>query len=155
MVSYYSRKNNKSDANKYILNYYKSFVMATKHCCYGTCRSDSRYMHAQHMKDVFFIPFPKPYAKKCDATVVDKCKRWVHACRREGFTIASVKKDTYICSLHFVGGKGPTIDHPDPIPATISQLQVGAWSITLGCPWGIPLLGWSKCHTTSFHFKHK
>ena len=27
--------------------------MATKHCCYGTCRNDSRYVHAEHMKDVF------------------------------------------------------------------------------------------------------
>ena len=42
-----------------------------------------------------------------------------------GFNIASVKKDTYICSLPFVGGKSPTADHPDPIPATASQLQVG------------------------------
>ena len=54
----------------------------------------------------FFIPFPKPY---------------YHACWREGFNIARVKKDTYICSLPFVGGKGPTADHPDPIPATATD----------------------------------
>ena len=25
-----------------------------------------------------------------------------------------IKKDTYICSLHFVGQEGPTEEHPDP-----------------------------------------
>ena len=43
--------------------------MATKHCCYGTCRSDSTYVYAE---DVFFIPFPKPYAKKCDAAIMQQ-----------------------------------------------------------------------------------
>jgi len=125
---YYSNKFNKllkSDAFHSHFSRFKLLVMATKHCCYGTCRSDSRYMHLENMKDVSFIPFPKPYAKKCDAAGLEKCKRWVHACRREGFNIDSVKKDTYICSLHFVGGKGPTTDQPDPIPATVTQLQVG------------------------------
>ena len=28
-----------------------------------------------------------------------------------------VKKITLICRKHFVGGKGRTTDHPDPIPA--------------------------------------
>jgi hypothetical protein len=83
--------------------------MATKHCCYGTCRSDSRSVYAECMKDVLFIIlFPEPCAKKCDAAGVEKCKHWVHASRREGFNIASVKKDTYICSLYFIGGMGPT-----------------------------------------------
>lgn len=34
------------------------------------------------------------------------------------------KKDTYICSLHFVGNAGPTSDHPDPIPATPTKYEV-------------------------------
>ena len=33
-------------------------------------------------------------------------------------------KDTYICNLHFVGGKGPTVDHPDPLPATATKYDV-------------------------------
>ena len=36
-------------------------------------------------------------------------------CGRKYFTIHDVKKDTYICSLHFIGGKGPTDEHPDPV----------------------------------------
>ena len=28
-----------------------------------------------------------------------------------------MKKDTYICSFHFVGQKGPTEEHPDPVKA--------------------------------------
>ena len=32
----------------------------------------------------------------------------MHACGRKGFTINSITKDTYICSLHFVGGNGLT-----------------------------------------------
>lgn len=34
------------------------------------------------------------------------------------------EKDTYICSLHFVGNAGPTSDHPDPIPATATKYEV-------------------------------
>jgi hypothetical protein len=30
-----------------------------KHCCYGTCNSDTRYRHRESMKDVFFYSFPK------------------------------------------------------------------------------------------------
>ena len=35
-----------------------------------------------------------------------------------------VTKHTYICSLHFIGGSGPTVEHPDPIDATASPAQV-------------------------------
>lgn len=70
------------------------------------------------MKGVFFISFPKP------GRHLEKCQRWVQACNRAGFTVRKVTKDTYICSLHFVGGKGPTIENPDPIPATAPSEQV-------------------------------
>ncbi|XP_021163678.2 uncharacterized protein LOC105939306 [Fundulus heteroclitus] len=86
-------------------------MVTTKHCCYGVCRSDSRYAHRDHMKGVFFIPFPKP------RSLAQKCQRWIRACNREGFTAQNVTKYTYICSLHFVGGKGPTAEFPDPITA--------------------------------------
>ena len=46
-----------------------------------------------------------------------KCQRWVIACGRKGFTTNNVKKDTYICSIHFEGGKGPTMKYPNPIKA--------------------------------------
>ncbi|KAL3873450.1 hypothetical protein ACJMK2_036566 [Sinanodonta woodiana] len=93
-------------------------MVTTKHCCYGSCRSDSRYQ-----KDgVWFIGFgngfPKPDKEK------ERCMLWVHNCGRRDFTIKNVTKDTYICSLHFVGGNGPTKAHPDPVKlGTIIQLK--------------------------------
>ena len=91
---------------------------ATKHCWFGVCKSDSRYSCKEHMQDVFFIRFPKPHKE------LDKCKRWARNCGRQGFTFESIKKDTYICSLHFVGCAGPTADFPDPIPASYSDEKV-------------------------------
>ncbi|CAC5410447.1 unnamed protein product [Mytilus coruscus] len=44
--------------------------------------------------------------------------------RREGFTTDRVKRDTYICSKHFVGGRGPTDSDPDPVPATTTPSDV-------------------------------
>ena len=85
--------------------------VATNHCCYGLCNSDSRYSDREHMQNVSCILFPKPHKE------VEKCKRWVLACGWENFTV-EINKWTYICSQHFVGGAGPTLDIPDPIPAT-------------------------------------
>ena len=53
------------------------------------------------------MPFPKSHMDR------DKCERLIRACRH-----------TYICSLHFIGGSGPTVEHPDPIDATASPAQV-------------------------------
>ena len=92
-------------------------MVTTKHCCYGVCRSDARYGHREHMKGVTFMPFPKPHIDR------DKCERWIRACRREGFGTDKVTKHTYICSLHFIGGSGPTVEHPYPIDATASPAQ--------------------------------
>ena len=91
---------------------------ATRHCCYGLCNSDSRYADREHMQGVTWRIFPKPHL---DA---EKCRRWVAACSREGFTTDRVNRWTYICSKHFVGGHGPTTEHPDPIPATCTSAQV-------------------------------
>ena len=46
-----SEKNLCKNAN---LTFFGRVGMTTKHCCYGTCRSDSRYVHAEHMKDIFY-----------------------------------------------------------------------------------------------------
>ena len=60
---------------------------------------------------VFGNGFPKPNGKDRE-----KCLRWVQSCRPKHFTIKkNVTKDNYMCSLHFVGGNGPTFEHPDPI----------------------------------------
>ena len=86
-------------------------MVTTKHCCYGDCKSDSRKL--DNNSGIFFIGFgngfPKPNKEP------EKCKRWIQMCGRKYFTIHDVKKDTYICSLHFIGGKGPTDEHPDPV----------------------------------------
>ena len=95
-------------------------MVGTKHCCYGTCNSDSRYHDRPRMEGVFFIPFPKPITKK------EKCERWIRACGRapDDFDTGKINRSTYICSKHFVGEKGPTETHPDPVPATACAEQV-------------------------------
>jgi hypothetical protein len=67
------------------------------------------------MDGVFFIPFPKPL------TQMQKCEKWIKACGRpaEDLNVQKIKRSTYICSKHFVGGRGPTPDNPDPIPALL------------------------------------
>lgn len=90
---------------------------ATRHCCYKDCRSDSRYADRESMQGVGWVPFPKP------KTNLAKCERWLEICCREGFTVDKVKKWTYICTKHFIGGNGPTEDYPDPIPANATPIQ--------------------------------
>lgn len=94
---------------------------ATRHCCYGLCRSDSRYQDRDHMKNITWIKFPKPHRDR------ERCEKWVHACGRVNFTVKNVNKWTYICSKHFVGGNGPTPDSPDPIPASFTPVQVSIY----------------------------
>ena len=78
-----------------------------------------------------FIPFPKPWRD------LAKCKRWIVACSREFFTEKNVNKNTYICALHWPGGKGPTragkpfpalgptVEFPDPLKANLTPTQAG------------------------------
>ena len=73
------------------------------------------------MQGVFFVPFPK--CKTCP----DKRQRWSRACCREGFDVASISRNTYMCSKHFVCGNGPTKDHPDPLPGTATPDKASAW----------------------------
>ncbi|XP_077981440.1 uncharacterized protein LOC144436508 [Glandiceps talaboti] len=93
--------------------------MGVERCAYGTCRSDSRFAARDYMEGVFFVRFPKP------KTQPEKCERWVRACSRgDNFGVHRVKQDTYICSHHFVDGNGPTLAHPDPIPATARGIEI-------------------------------
>lgn len=93
----------------------KSKSEGNKHCCYGTCNNDSRYRHRENMEGVFFIPFPKPLTRR------QTCEKWIKACGRpdDDFNCNKIKRSTYICSKHFVGGKGPTKKNPDPIPVLL------------------------------------
>lgn len=69
------------------------------------------------MNGVFFLPFPKP------KTQFEKCQRWVRLCGRKYFGVENITKDTYICCKHFVGEKGPTTSHPDPLPAAATEFE--------------------------------
>ena len=57
------------------------------------------------MKNVFFVRFSKLHLDRA------KAGRWANACRREEFTFASIKKYTYMCSLHFIGDIVLTRNH--------------------------------------------
>ena len=84
--------------------------------------------------EIFFMPFWKPgnikesmteEQKNIENLQTEKCKRWVNACsRNDWFSIEKVNRNTHICSLHFVGGKGPTPEHPDPVKATCSVADI-------------------------------
>ena len=80
-------------------------MVGTKHCCWGQCKTDSRYpekwpellKELENSGQKVFIPFPEP------AKDLAKCKRWIVACSREFFTEKTVNKNTYICALHCPG----------------------------------------------------
>ena len=100
-----------------------------KHCCYGTCKNSTRKHGKPEMEGVFFIPFPKP------TTQLEKCQKWISLCGRPHHQLNVDKlkytkggkgggRDVYICSIHFVGGKGPTDEYAHPV----SAIQLGSSS---------------------------
>ena len=80
-------------------------MVTTKHCCYGARRSNYRCADTDRMKNVFFIRFSKPHLARAIA------EPWANALRREDFTVASIKKNTHMCSLHFIGNIVFTRNH--------------------------------------------
>ncbi|XP_074101934.1 uncharacterized protein LOC141529334 [Cotesia typhae] len=70
--------------------------MPTKHCAFANCTSDSRRQK--------------------------KCLEWIHLSRRADLTIDGIKKHTYVCTKHFINSNGPTIENPNPLPATVSKI---------------------------------
>ena len=100
-------------------------MVSTKHCCWGECKTDSRYPDKwpKSLKEMeksgkkVFIPFPKP------SQGIEKCKRWIVSCPRQFFTEKSITRNTYICALHWPGEKGPTVEFPDPLKANFTPAQ--------------------------------
>ena len=100
-------------------------MVSTKHCCWGECKTDSRYREKwpKSLKEVeesgrkVFILFPKP------SQDIEKCRRWIVACSRQFFTENNITRNTYICALHWPGEKGPTEEFPDPLRANFSPAQ--------------------------------
>ena len=113
-------------------------VGASKRCCYRLCKSDSRTKDFYENFNFYFITFPKPclaykqnrieksklqsHIKGCYKC--KKCSNWVRLCGRSDTRFKSminVSKDSYICSLHFVGESGPTEENPDPVKYEFSS----------------------------------
>lgn len=95
-------------------------MVTTKRCAHGTCQNDSRYperwLRNSKGSPVTFHHFPGPIEE------LKKRTRWINACHRaDSFRCT---KDSYVCSLHFVGENGPTEDHPDPVSAIASKNRV-------------------------------
>ena len=80
-----------------------------------------------------FLPFSKPGRHREGMTKweleqakikTERAKRWLHACGRKDFSkLEQITKDTYICSLHFFNGQGPTEENPDPVLATLTEKE--------------------------------
>uniref|UniRef100_T1IZP6 THAP-type domain-containing protein n=1 Tax=Strigamia maritima TaxID=126957 RepID=T1IZP6_STRMM len=86
-----------------------------KSCRYRYCKSTTYHSKKSFMKNITFYPFPNPRNQR------NKSIRWIKACGLVNFTVDDLTKWTYICSKHFVGGQGPTEEHPDPLPLTVAE----------------------------------
>ena len=64
------------------------------------------------MAGVTFHTFPKPWIE----TQTLACRTWIKHCGRADLTSDLITKNTYVCSKHFVGEKGPTEAYPHPVP---------------------------------------
>jgi len=93
------------------------------HCCWGLCNSDSQYGPASKrprddMVGVKFIPFPQPQKQ------LEKCLKWIKLCGNAKITKPSdITRNHYVCSKHFIGGAGPTEEHPDPVSAVGGEIE--------------------------------
>ena len=96
-------------------------MVMTKRCPHGACRNDSQYPQSWKRNsndDPFkFFHFPGTVRQNMIP------QRWITACHRGDSFVCT--KDSYICSIHFVGGNGPTKQYPDPISAVASKEKVG------------------------------
>ena len=89
-----------------------------KRCAWGTCKTDSRYPERliKGGNIINFHPFPSEKKFK------ERRELWIRSCGwADDFKCT---KDSYICSLHFVGENGPTDKDPNPVPATASREKV-------------------------------
>ena len=63
-------------------------MVTTKHCCYGVCRNDLPYGDRKHMKDVTFMPFPKPHMDGA------KLERWVRVFLKLTILVMAISPNT-------------------------------------------------------------
>lgn len=105
LITYCHRLMNDCKYNKFNIKMSKGDY---KICVYKSCNSCSQESECTKCSDVFFVPFPNPLREN------DKYKRWLQICKSKQ-RMLYISRYTSICSLHFVGGRGPTKEHPDPI----------------------------------------
>ena len=103
-----------------LVSVYLNIMVTTKRRAYGTCKNDSRYLNP-HVRNangdpVKFSHFPGAVRQK------EGRQRWIRSCHRGDSFVCM--KDSYVCSLHFFGGNGPTELDPDPISAVASKERV-------------------------------
>ena len=96
-------------------------MVATKRCAWGTCKNDSRYPHLMNKNEngdlyTFIVSLHRKEHKKTTSI------QWITSCHRGDRFVCT--KDSYICSLHFVGQNGPTVENPDAISAIASKQKV-------------------------------
>ena len=95
-------------------------MVTTKWCACGTCIDNSQYPQSWKRNSngdpVKFFHFPGAVRQN------KRRQRWITACHRGDSFVGA--KDSYICSIHFVGGNGSTNKYPDPISAVASKEKV-------------------------------
>ena len=95
-------------------------MVTTKWCACGTCIDNSQYPQSWKRNSngdpVKFFHFPGAVRRN------KRRQRWITACHRGDSFVGA--KDSYICSIHFVGGNGSTNKYPDPISAVASKEKV-------------------------------
>ena len=90
-----------------------------KRCAWGSYNSDSRYLERLKRENggtVNFISFANAKMHK------ERRKAWIRTCCCGDNFVCT--KDSYICSLHFIGKFGPTEENPDPITTSTSAEKV-------------------------------
>ena len=85
---------------------------------WGTCKTDSRYPE-RLIKDgkvlnFHFFPSEKKFKEPREL--------WIRSCSLADEIKCT--KDSYMCSLHFVGENRPTNKDPNPVPATAGREKV-------------------------------
>ena len=103
-----------------LVSVYLNIMVTTKRRAYGTCKNDSRYLNPYvrnaNGDPVKFFHFPGAVRQK------ERRQRWIRLCHRGDSFVC--RKDSYVYSLHFVGGNGPTEEDPDPISAVAGKERV-------------------------------
>ena len=99
-------------------------MVSTKHCCWGKCRSDSRYPEklAKPLQEMIaaglkaFIPFPKP-SQGLEVSAIDiSMFEGILYCGKYN------KKHLHMCAT-LPGEKGPTDEFPDPLKANFTKKE--------------------------------